>query len=88
MGRRNGVRQGGVSSGIFFAVYIDQLLIRLRKSDFGCYIREVFLGAVIYADDIFLLSASRTGIEAMINISQKFAQKLNLRFGTDPNPEK
>ena len=84
----NGVRQGGVSSGIFFVVYIDKLLILLRESGLGCTIHGVFYGAVIYADDIFLLSASRTGLQEMINISQNFVTKLNLRFGTNSNPEK
>jgi hypothetical protein len=42
----NGVRQGGVSSGIFFAVYIDKLLVILRESQLGCHINGVFLGAM------------------------------------------
>ena len=84
----NGVRQGGVSSGIFFAIYIDGLFDLLRKSGLGCKINGVFYGAVIYADDIFLLSASRSGLQVMIDICQKYADRLNLKFGTNPNPEK
>ena len=84
----NGVRQGGVSSGIFFAVYIDQLITILRQSGFGCHIYGVFFGAIIYADDIFLLSASRTGLQAMIGISEVFASRMNLKFGTNINPDK
>ena len=30
---KNGVRQGRVSSGIFFAVYIDKLLVILREAN-------------------------------------------------------
>ena len=85
---KNGVRQGGVSSGIFFVVYIDELLSILRNSGLGCTIRGVFYGAVIYADDIFLLSSSRNGLQAMINLSHDFASNLNLKFGTNANPEK
>ena len=84
----NGVRQGGVSSGVFFAIYIDELLQLLRKSGFGCAVRGVFLGAVIYADDIFLLSASRTGLQHMINICHNYATMKNLKFGTNVNPDK
>ena len=84
----NGVCQGGVSSGIFFVIYIDKLLTLLRKSGFGCLIHGVFYGAVIYADEIFLLSASRIGWQEMVNISQKFVKTLSLKFGTDSNPEK
>ena len=82
----NGVRQGGVSSGIFFVVYIDMLLTILRNSGFGCTIFGLFYGALIYADDIFLLSASRTGLQVMINMCEKFAERINLKFGTNSNP--
>jgi len=69
-------------------VYIDKLLKILRKSGFGCTIFGVFFGAVVYADDIFLLSASRSDLQIMINECQKFGAKMNLKFGTNPNPEK
>ena len=57
-GLSSGVRQGCVSSGILFVVYIDELLTLLRNSGLGCRIHGIFYGAVIYADDIFLLSTS------------------------------
>ena len=84
----NGVRQRGVSLVIFSVLYIDKLLSILRNSGLGCTIRGVFYGAVIYADDIFLLSSSRNGLQAMINLSHDFASNLNLKFGTNANPEK
>ena len=34
----NGVKQGGVISPIMFTLYIDQLLLRLKKSGIGCHI--------------------------------------------------
>ena len=40
---KNGVRQGGITSGIFFAIYIDELLSILRKSKFGCHIYGIFM---------------------------------------------
>ena len=85
---RNGVRQGGVSSGIFFAIYIDKLLIILRGSNLGCHINGVFFGAMIFADDIFLLSASRSGLQAMVNLCQEFVAARNLKFGTNTDPDK
>ena len=84
----NGVRQGAVSSAILFAVYIDQLLQILRESGFGCHINGEFFGAMIFADDIMLLSASLSGLQTLIDISQGFASSKNLKFGTDPDPSK
>ena len=85
---KNGVRQGAVTSGIFFAVYIDKLLTILRKSKLGCHIHGIFYGALIYADDIILLSASRTGLQAMVNVCNEFASSRNLTFGTNQDPTK
>ena len=85
---KNGVRQGGVSSGIFFAVYIDKILLLLRSSRLGCHINNIFLGAMVFADDIFLLSASRSAVQEMVNMCRTFAAEINLKFGTNPDPKK
>ena len=77
----NGVRQGAVSSAFLFSVYIDELLIILKNSRLGCHIDSVFLGAFIFADDIFLLSASRSGLQSLVDICQDFASRKNLNLG-------
>ena len=41
---KNGVRQGAVSSGILFAIYIDDILSMLHKSGLGCHSHGVFYG--------------------------------------------
>ena len=82
------LRQGGVSSGIFFAVYIDKLLVILREAGLGCHINGIFFGAMIFADDIFLLAASRNGLQAMVNICHNFVKSRNLKFGTNADPDK
>ena len=84
----NGVRQGAVRSAILFGVYIDGLLLLLKKSRLGCHIDNVFVGAFIFADDILLLSGSRAGLQSLVNICQTFASCKNLKFGTNPNPER
>ena len=69
-------------------MYIDKLLVILRTSGFGCHIHGVFLGALIFADDIMLLSASRSGLQTMVDICQEFVAGNNLKFGTSPDPDK
>ena len=44
----NGVKQGGVMSPLLFTVYIDELLIRLQKCGYGCYIGNSLYGALGY----------------------------------------
>ena len=84
----NGVRQGAVSSAILFAIYIDELLNILKESRLGCHIDSVFVGAFIFADDIILLSASRPGLQTLVDLCSKFASKRNLTFGINVNPLK
>ena len=40
---KNGIRQGAVSSGILFAVNIDELLTLLRNSGLGFHIYGIFM---------------------------------------------
>ena len=54
----SGVRQGGVLSPILFTVYIDVVIENLKTCGLGCSINNVYLGCVLYADDVILLSAS------------------------------
>ena len=54
----------------------------------GCYIGTHFYGSLGYADDLLLLSASRTGLQEMVRICERFALSKNLKFSTDPDPVK
>ena len=46
----NGVKQGGIISPTLFCLYIDDLLIKLSKSGYGCYMGPHFCGALGYTD--------------------------------------
>ena len=84
----NGVRQGAVSSPILFSVYINDLLVILREAGIGCHVGSFFVGCLGYADDLLLLSASRSGLQSMVNTCQKFTKKKNLKFSTNPDAAK
>ena len=79
----NGVRQGSVSSPVLFSIYIDRLFSKLRNTGFGCKFYNVFYGCLGYADNILLLSASGTGLQAMVDICSKFMSIKGLRFSTN-----
>ena len=84
----NGVRQGAVSSPLLFSVYIDGLIVLLRKSGLGCRIDSFYYGVLGYADDLLLLSASRSGLQAMVRICEEFARLRKLKFSTHEDPVK
>jgi hypothetical protein len=76
----NGVKQGGVSSPIYFCIYIDSLLSRLAKSGVGCYVGFMFVGAIAYADDIVLVAPTASAMRKMLVICDDFASEFDLLF--------
>ena len=76
----NGVRQGGVLSPLFYSIYIDDLLERLKRNGIGCHIGHHFVGVFGYADDIILLCPSVTGLMKMIRICEEYANEHDILF--------
>ena len=84
----NGTRQGSILSPALFALYVDELLVELRRLGIGCHVAGVYMGAVGFCDDLLLMSPTREGMQVMLDTCQRFAVKYNLKFSTDPNPVK
>ena len=84
----NGVKQGAVLSAILFCIYIDDLIKELRRNRDGCWMKNVFVGITVNADDIVLLSPSIDGLQNMINTCSRYAKTHNLTFSTHENPTK
>ena len=40
---KSGIRQGGINSPGFFNVFINELIVKLRYSGYGCYISDIFV---------------------------------------------
>jgi hypothetical protein len=79
----NGVKQGGVLSPVLFVNYIDELLKRLQGTGVGCYVGNVFIGALGYADDVTLLSPTRAALRFMLQVCDDFAQEFDVTFNPD-----
>ena len=85
---RNGVRQGAILSPSLFCVYLDTLLIELRKLGIGCHLGNRYLGVFGYADDVIILSPTREGLQLMLKVCEDFAQTHSMLFSTDSDPAK
>ena len=79
----NGVKQSGVLSPLLFCIYLDGFLIVLSKSKVGCFIGNVFTGALAYADDIVLCVPSATALHKMPAICDKYASDFDMDFNAD-----
>ena len=73
---------------MLFSVYMDDLIVMLRRSGVGCHVSGVFCGVVGYADDLCLLAPSRSAMVTMLGICENFANENNLEFSMDPDPKK
>ena len=76
----SGVRQGGVLSGHLFNLYVNDLLTSLRNKDLGCHLDNMFIGALMYADDLILLSSSIYELQTMLDICDKIGNELEIKF--------
>ena len=66
---RNGVKQGGVLSGILFSCCYDDLVDILDRTGIGVLIQTpkgfILLCVLVYADDIILIASSPHGLKAL-----------------------
>ena len=74
------VKQGGVSSPIFFTIYIDKLLVMLRTTGIGCHLGSDYSGTLSYADDITLICPSVLGWNEMNVLCCKYAKEYDITF--------
>jgi len=67
-------------SPVLFCLYLDELLVALSKAGAGCYIGDIFVGALAYADDIVLIAPSATALRNMLHICYNCACKYSMSF--------
>ena len=75
-----GTKQGGISSPGYFSIYINDMVDLLRKSGVGCHLINIFIGCILFADDLALLSPSRSALQQMIDICRTYCQRYCLQF--------
>ena len=51
----SGVRQGGVLTLSLFAVYADDIVMKIISRGIGCNMSFICTGIFLYADDLFLI---------------------------------
>ena len=84
----NGVRQGAILSALAYCFYCEQLFSLFEQRRAGCWVKGHFLGLLGYSDDNVCLAPSLSALQEMISTCEEFANSHNLKFSTDPNPQK
>jgi len=76
----SGVRQGSCIFPAIFNVFINLFIIRLRDLGVGCCISSIFLGCILYTDDMLLLSPTVSGLQNTLDKCAEVASILSLEF--------
>ena len=76
----SGVRQGGVLSARFWAIYMDELVIQLRSTKYGCYLADIFVASVLYADDLCLLAPTRKALQILLDTCSSYAETWCIKY--------
>ena len=72
------LKQGAIVSPILFCVYLDTLLIELKKARVECFIGNWFVAMLGYADDIVLLAPTARAMRTTLSACDKFAGEYNV----------
>jgi hypothetical protein len=77
-----GVRQGGVLSPYLFAIYVDDIVKKINRSDLGCRLGLKRIAVVLYADDIILMAPSVESLQMLLNIVEEELIDLDMTLNT------
>ena len=78
----NGIKQGAVLSSVIFSVYMDGLFEQLETSGVGCHMGKHNTGGIGCADDLTLLTPTRSGLKVLIEICEQYAHDYCIKFNS------
>ena len=71
---------GKVISPLLFSLYFNDLIVVLWSQGYECYLDDMFVGCLLFADDMLLLSASVLLLQFMLNICYEYCNEWGLQF--------
>jgi len=75
-----GVRQGGVLSPYFFAIFVDDIVHQIIDCNVGCYFRNMCVSIFLYADDIILLCPSVNGLQRLLRVCERAIEDIDMNI--------
>ena len=78
-----GVRQGGVLSPVLFAIYINDMIVKIINSKYGCHMDGFCASIFVYADDIVLLTSSVSEMQRLVDLCVDELSKTDMLLNSD-----
>jgi len=75
-----GVRQGGVLSPYFFAIFVDDIVNKISDCNIGCYVRHMCVSVFMYADDIILLCPFVDGLQRLLRVCERAIEEIDMKI--------
>lgn len=72
----NNVKQGAICGSVLFCVCTDVLL----NADTGCYIGDIYVGSMVYANDLTLLASNASAKRIMLDFGSQIATEYSVSF--------
>ncbi len=88
--QRQGTAQGAVLSPMLYAIFIDPIVVAIKGRGLGVHSEDadcdarLYLGVLLYADDMVLMASSAEELTEMLAAAEAFANASRFRF----NPAK
>ena len=78
-----GVRQGCILSPVLFAMYTEELAVRVKERELGVRIGNEKISLLMYADDIILMSENSDDLQSMLDVVTEYSVYFGVKFGMD-----
>lgn len=75
-----GVKQGAVLSPLLYAIFVDPLIREVEASGRGLVVDGIFVGAILYADDMCIMAESSDDLCALLKLVERYSLRWRFHF--------
>ena len=79
---KRGVLQGSKLGPVLFNLFVNDLLEELYHTNFGATVGSIYIAALLFADDIVLISDKPANLQRLLDICYDWAKKNLMAFHT------
>ena len=73
-----GVQQGGAPSPCLFALYVNDVIIKVTSCGISCHLGFACVNIILYANDILLLAPSISSLQSLLYICESEPDSIDM----------